>query len=297
MTTTEAPAAVPGVGRRLADVVALTKPRLNALTVFAVAAGWAAVAGRGGDPRVFASTVLGSALVAGGSSALNQHIERRRDALMRRTADRPLPSGRIAPRDGLVIGVAMSVTGVAALALATNALTVVLAAICLLWYVGVYTPLKTRTSLNTIAGTICGALPPVMGATAATGRISVEALFLFSLMVAWQLPHFLSIAWIYRDDYARAGYVMLPGEPGGEVQTARQVVVQSLLTVLVSLAAVPFGLAGRTYLFVALGAGIVLLGSGVAFALARTDGAARRLLRVSIIHLPVVLTAFALDRV
>ncbi len=297
MTTTGAPAAAPGVGRRLADVVALTKPRLNALTVFAVAAGWAAVAGRAGDPRVFASTVLGSALVAGGSSALNQHIERRRDALMLRTADRPLPSGRIAPRDGLVIGIAMAVTGLVALALATNALTVVLAAVCLLWYVGVYTPLKTRTSLNTIAGTICGAIPPVMGATAASGRISVEAVFLFSLMVAWQLPHFLSIAWIYRDDYARAGYVMLPGEPGGEAQTARQVVVQSLLTVVVSLAAVPFGLAERTYLFVALGAGVVLLGAGAAFALARTDDSARRLLRVSIIHLPVVLTAFALDRV
>lgn len=297
MTSTGAPASETGVGRRLADVVALTKPRLNALTVFAVAAGWSAVAGRGGDPRVFASTVLGSALVAGGSSALNQCIERRRDALMRRTADRPLPAGRIAPRDGLVIGIAMSAAGLVALALATNVLTVTLAAVCLLWYVGIYTPLKTRTSLNTIAGTVCGALPPVMGATAATGRISVEALFLFSLMVAWQLPHFLSIAWLYRDDYARAGYVMLPGEPGGEGQTARQVVVQSLLTVLVSLAAVPFGLAGRTYLFVALGAGLVLCGAGVAFALARTDDAARRLLRVSIIHLPVVLTAFALDRV
>jgi protoheme IX farnesyltransferase len=287
----------PGVARRLLDVLALTKPRLNALTVFAVAAGWTAAVGRDGDPHVFAATVLGSALVAGGASALNQYAERGRDALMTRTADRPLPAGRLAPRDGLLAGLAMSAAGVAALALATNALTVALAVLCLVWYVAVYTPLKTRTSLNTIAGTISGALPPVMGVTAATGRFTFEAWFLFSLMVAWQLPHFLSIAWLYRGDYERGGYVMLPSVPDGEAQTARQVVVQSLLTMLVSLAAVPFHLAGRTYLLVAFGAGIVLVGAGVAFALARTDDAARRLLRVSIIHLPVVLTAFALDRV
>ena len=297
MTADRAAAAEPGVGRRLLDVLALTKPRLNALTVFAVAAGWTAAVGRTGDPRVLIATVLGSALVAGGASALNQYIERDRDALMERTSDRPLPAGRIAPREAFAVAVAMSVAGLAALALATNLLTVVLAAICLLWYVGVYTPLKTRTSLNTIAGTLSGALPPVMGVSAATGRLPVEALFLFSLMVAWQLPHFLSIAWLYRDDYARGGYVMLPSVEDGEAQTARQVVVQSFLTVVVSLCAVPFGLAGRTYLLVAFGAGVVLLGAGVAFALARTDDAARRLLRVSILHLPVVLTAFALDRV
>jgi protoheme IX farnesyltransferase len=297
VTAGDAAAATPGVGRRLLDVLALTKPRLNALTVFAVAAGWMAAVGRDGDARVFAATVLGSALVAGGASALNQFVERRRDALMVRTADRPLPAGRMAPRDGLAAGVAMSVAGLATLAIAANALTVALAALCLVWYVAVYTPLKTRTSLNTIAGTISGALPPVMGVAAATGRLGVEALFLFSLMVAWQLPHFLSIAWLYRDDYARAGYVMLPSVEGGEAQTARQVVVQSLLTVAVSIVAVPFGLAGRTYLLVAFGAGIVLLGAGVAFALVRTDDAARRLLRVSVLHLPVVLAAFALDRV
>ncbi len=292
-----APRVEPGVARRLMDVVALTKPRLNALTVFAVAAGWTAAAGLGGDPRVFAATVLGSALVAGGASALNQYVERGRDALMTRTADRPLPAGRLAPREGLAVGAAMSIAGLAAIAVATNALTVALAVLCLVWYVAVYTPLKTRTSLNTIAGTISGALPPAMGVAAATGRFTFEAWFLFSLMVAWQLPHFLSIAWLYRGDYERAGYVMLPSVADGEAQTARQVVVQSLLTVVVSLAAVPFHLAGRTYLLVAFGAGIVLVGAGVAFALARTDDAARRLLRVSIVYLPVVLTAFALDRV
>jgi len=292
-----APRVDSGVGRRLLDVVALTKPRLNALTVFAVAAGWAAAVGRRGDPRVFAATVLGSALVAGGASALNQFVERRRDALMTRTAGRPIPSGRLGARDALAVGLAASAAGLVSLALATNALTVVLAAFCEVWYVGVYTPLKTRTSLNTIAGTISGALPPTMGVAAATGSLPIEAWFLFSLMVAWQLPHFLSIAWIYRRDYERGGFVMLPSVEGGEGQTARQVVVQSFLTLVVSLAAVPFGLAGRTYLFVALGAGIVLLGAGLAFAFARTDDAARRLLRVSIAHLPVVLTAFALDRV
>jgi protoheme IX farnesyltransferase len=297
MSAGDAAAAAPGTGRRLLDVLALTKPRLNALTVFAVGAGWLAAVGSTGDARVFAATVLGSAAVAGGASALNQYVERRRDALMARTADRPLPAGRMAPRDGLVLGVAMSAAGLAALAVATNTLTVVLAAICLVWYVAVYTPLKTRTSLNTIAGTISGALPPVMGVAAATDRLGVEALFLFSLMVAWQLPHFLSIAWLYRGDYERAGYVMLPSIEGGETQTSRQVVVQSLLTVVVSLVAVPFRLAGTTYLLFAFGAGIVLLGAGIAFALVRTDDSARRLLRVSVLYLPVVLTAFALDRV
>ena len=297
MTAHDAASGQVGVGRRLLDLLALTKPRLNALTVFAVAAGWAAAVGREGDPRRFVATVLGAALVAGGSAALNQYVERRRDALMARTASRPLPAGRLAPREGLVAGIAMSAAGLVSLLLAANVLTAVLALVCLGWYVGVYTPLKTRTSLNTIAGTFCGALPPVMGAAAATGRIGMEALFLFALMVAWQLPHFLSIAWLYRSDYERAGFVMLPSVQGGEVQTARQVVVQSLLTVVVSMSAVPFGLAGRGYLLAALGAGIVLLGASAAFALARTDGAARRLLRASILHLPVVLTAFALDRV
>jgi protoheme IX farnesyltransferase len=136
-----------------------------------------------------------------------------------------------------------------------------------------------------------------MGVAAASGHIGPEGLFLFSLMVAWQLPHFLSIAWLYRADYERAGYAMLPSSPGGEMQTARQVVVQSFLTLVVSLVATPFGLAGRTYLLVAFAAGLVLVAAGLAFALVRTDDSARRLLRVSILHLPIVLTAFALDRV
>lgn len=297
MSVAPATRADTGAGRRLLDVLALTKPRLNALTIFAVGAGWFAAVGRNGDPRVLAATLAGSALVAGGASALNQHAERSRDALMARTANRPLPSGRMQPREALVLALSMSVAGLAILAVATNALTVALGAICLVWYAAVYTPLKTRTSLNTIAGTISGALPPVMGVTAATGRIGTEALFLFSLMVAWQLPHFLSIAWLYRADYERAGYAMLPSSPNGESQTARQVVVQSALTLLVSLVATPFGLAGRTYFLVAFAAGIVLVTAGLAFALVRTDDSARRLLRVSILHLPVVLTAFALDRV
>jgi protoheme IX farnesyltransferase len=136
-----------------------------------------------------------------------------------------------------------------------------------------------------------------MGVAAATGGLPQEAWFLFSLVVAWQLPHFLSIAWLHRADYARGGYVMLPGVPGGEASTARQVVIQSLLTLLVSLAAVPAGLAGRAYLFVALAAGALFVLAGVAFAVARTDASARRLLRASLIHLPIVLVAFALDRV
>jgi protoheme IX farnesyltransferase len=297
VTVNAAPREEPGIARRFADVAALTKPRLNTLTIFAVAAGWFAAVGRSGDAGVMLVTVLGSALVAGGAAALNQYAERDRDALMVRTADRPLPAGRMAPAEALAAGLAMSACGIAALAIATNALTVALAVVCLLWYVAIYTPLKTRTSLNTIAGTIPGALPPVMGVAAATGALGNEAWFLFSLLVAWQLPHFLSIAWLYRADYARAGYVMLPTVAGGEDQTARQVVIQSLLTLVVSLAAVPFGLAGLVYLGVAMVAGGIFLAFGIAFAMTRTDAAARRLLRASVLYLPVVLAAFALDRV
>ena len=282
---------------RFLDYVTLTKPRLNSLTIFAVAAGWWAAAQGVASPARFAGTLVGAAFVAGGASALNQVMERDRDAQMERTADRPLPAGRMDPWQAIAFGVAISAAGLALLAVAANALTMALGAICLAWYVGIYTPLKKRTSLNTLAGTVPGALPPVMGVAAATGTIAPEAAFLFALVTAWQLPHFLSIAWLYRAQYARAGYAMLPCVAGGETSTARQVVLQALLTITVSLAAVPLGLAGRGYFYAALAAGVVLMGASAAFALERSDRSARTLLRVSILHLPVVLVAFAMDRV
>lgn len=277
------------------DHLTLVRPRLNLLTVFAVAAGWWAGARELGPLERFLPAVLGAALVAGGSSALNQAMEREFDGRMRRTADRPVPTGRLSPVRAAVFGAVLSSLGCALLAGTTNLLTTGLALLCLFWYLLVYTPLKRRTSLNTLAGTIPGALPPLMGVAAATGAIGDVGWFLFALLVIWQLPHFLSIAWIYRNDYRDAGMVMLPGIEGGPVSTSRQVVLQTLTLVLVSLAATPLGLAGRAYFLTALVAGIVFLAAAVSFALQRSDRAARVLLRVSVLHLPAVLTAFALD--
>lgn len=285
-----------GLGRAVADHVTLVRPRLNTLTVFAVAAGWWAARGEIGEVGVFAAAVIGSALVAGGSSALNQAMERDFDAKMRRTSDRPVPMGRLSPVRAAVFGAVLSAFGIALLATFTNLLTTGLALLCLVWYLAIYTPLKRRTSLNTLAGTVPGALPPVMGVAAATGALGLPAWFLFALLVAWQLPHFLSIAWIYRHDYAAAGLVMLPGIEGGAGSTARQVVVQTLLVLVVSLSATPLGLANRAYFAVALVAGLVFLAAALRFAFVRSDQAARMLLRVSVLHLPAVLTAFAASR-
>lgn len=288
------PAAAAAPGGRLADLAALTKPRLNALAVFAVAAGWWAAGGELASAR-FALTLAGAGLVACGSSVVNQWIERRLDARMRRTASRPLPSGRVHPRDALALGVLLAATGLATLAFAANAAAAGVGAACLLSYVLLYTPLKTRTTLNTLVGAVPGALPPVIGVVAAAGAPTPAAWFLFALLAAWQLPHFLAIAWLHREDYRNAGFAMLPSTEGGEAATARQALVQALLVLVVSLVALPLGLAGTTYFFVALGAGLLFAAAAAAFALNRTDAAARRLLRASIVHLPVVFTAFAWD--
>lgn len=292
---TDAPAGAAGAGAPLADLAALCKPRLNALTVFAVAAGWCAAGGTLLDAR-HAVVLAGSALAAAGASALNQWFERERDARMRRTAGRPLPAGRIAPGDAALLGAVLAVAGIAVLALAANPLTALLSLACVGTYVLLYTPLKTRTTLNTLVGTIPGALPPVMGAAAASGRVTGDAAFLFALLAAWQLPHFLSIAWLYRHDYRRAGFAMLPAVEGGEESTARQAFVHSLLVLVVSLAGTALGLAGPAYFFAALAAGLLLVAAAGSFARRMDDVSARRLLRASLVHLPLVLAAFAWDR-
>ena len=284
-----------GVVSGLADFVAMTKPRLNALTIFAVGAGWKAAGGPWISVRLLV-VLAGAAFVASGSSVLNQWFERDRDARMRRTADRPLPAGRVPPGDALVLGVLLGVAGLAVLHFAANPLTTALAAVCLATYVVLYTPLKTRTTLNTLVGTIPGAIPPVMGVAAAVHGLPREAWFLFALLAAWQLPHFLSIAWIHREDYRRGGFVMLPVVEGGEDATARQAVVHALLVLVVTMTAAPLGLAGRTYTAVALVAGAGFALAAIRFARSRTDDSARLLLRASLVHLPLVLLAFAWDR-
>jgi protoheme IX farnesyltransferase len=283
------------VVRRLADLAALTKPRLNALTIFAVGAGWKAAGGPWISFRL-AVILAGAAFVAAGSSILNQWIERGRDARMRRTADRPLPAGRVPPRDAAILGAVLGAAGVYVLHAAANPLTAGLGALCLATYVLLYTPLKTRTTLNTLVGTIPGALPPVMGVAACADALPREAWFLFALLASWQIPHFLAIAWIYRDDYRRGGFAMLPSVPGGEASTPRQAVIHALLVLVVSLTAVPLGLAGPVYFGVALVAGVGFAAAAVAFAVRRSDTSARTLMRASLVHLPLVLVAFAWDR-
>jgi protoheme IX farnesyltransferase len=280
---------------RLSDFARMAKPRLNALTVFAVAAGWCAAGGPVLSARL-AVVVAGAAMVAAGSAILNQWIERGLDARMHRTKDRPLPAGRVDPRDAMALGLLLPAAGIFVLYVAANALTAALGGACLASYVLLYTPLKTRTTLNTLAGTLPGGLPPVMGVAAATDGFPPVAWFLFALLVAWQLPHFLSIAWLYRDDYRRAGFLMLPVVKGGEESTARQAVLHAMLVLVISLLATPMGLAGRLYFGVALVAGAAFVAAAVVFARRRSDASARLLLRASLAHLPVVLVAFAWDR-
>jgi protoheme IX farnesyltransferase len=293
MSARDVPVSAPAASR-IVDFVTLTKPRLNAMAVFAVAVGWWAEIGFRGSLVEFAAAMLGAGGIAFGSSALNQVIERDRDALMQRTMDRPIPAGRVSVADGLAFGLALSLIGLVVLAVWSTPLAAGLGALTLFSYVCVYTPLKTRTSLNTLVGTVPGALPPLIGAAAATGTLSPKAWFLFALITAWQLPHFFSIAWLYRDDYARAGYRMLPAVTGNSGATARQIVVQALLTTVVSVAAVLMGLAGRGYFVVALLAGLLFVATGVVFLIHRTDRNARLVLRASLVHLPLVLGAFAL---
>jgi len=281
---------------RIADFVELTKPRITFLVLVTTAVGYALGVGPSFHPEVFLSLLVGTAFVSGGASALNQFAERDADARMARTRSRPLPSGRLAPTDALAFGLAISAVGIALLAGAVNGLTAFLAAISLASYVLAYTPLKRVTSLCTLVGAVPGAIPPMMGWAAARGTLDREAWALFAVLFLWQLPHFLSIAWIYRDDYARAGFPMLPvTDPDGK-STARQTVAYAAALVPVTLAAGAFAAAGQGYLWSAVGLGAVFVGCTVFFAVKRSVKAARVVFLVSVLYLPAVLGLMVLDR-
>ncbi|MDQ5858114.1 MAG: heme o synthase [Acidobacteriota bacterium] len=281
---------------RAADFVALTKPRITFLVLVTTAVGYALGVGPGFQASVFVALLVGTALVSGGASALNQWAERDADARMSRTRSRPLPSGRLAPADAFAFGIAISVVGVVLLAAAVNALTALLAAASLASYVLAYTPLKRVTPLCTLVGAIPGAIPPMMGWAAAAGSLGREAWALFAVLFLWQLPHFLSIAWIYREDYARGGFPMLPvTDPSGD-STARQAVAYAAALVPVTLLAGAFAGAGQLYLWSAAGLGALFVGCAVAFAVHRSLRSARRLFLVSVLYLPAVLALMVLDR-
>ena len=242
-------------------------------------------------------TVAGTGLLACGAAALNQLLERQYDAKMRRTEDRPLPSGRLQPEMALIFGGVCSIAGLVLLAGTVNLVTSVLGAATLISYLFIYTPLKRVTWLNTAVGAVPGALPPLMGWTATRGEVGGAGWGLFAILFFWQIPHFLAIAWLYRDQYEKAGFVMLPVIDRDGFRTGRQAVSHTLGLILASLMPVFFGLAGVIYFVGALLLGIVFLGVAVLFARTLTQERARQLFFVSITYLPLLLGLMVLDKV
>jgi protoheme IX farnesyltransferase len=274
----------------------LTKARLTTLVLLTTLVGFYL-----GEDKVnyllMFNTLLGTALVASGASALNQWIERDYDAKMRRTQNRPLPSGRLQPATVAIFGGVCSVAGLIYLALAVNLLTSVLGAVTLISYVFIYTPLKRVTWVNTLVGAIPGALPPLMGWTAARNELSGEGWALFAILAFWQLPHFFAIAWMYRDEYAKAGFVMLPNVDADGSRTATQSISNTLLLVLASLFPFVLGISGKMYLVSAILLGAGFLFCAIQFSRQLTHARARQLFLASIIYLPLLLTALVLDKV
>lgn len=277
------------------DYVALTKPRLNLLVVLTSAAGY--YLGVSGTMSLLqmAQAVAGTALVAGGSAVLNQVYERDTDARMRRTRLRPLPDQRVSPTDATIFGLVLAAGGLGVLAIATNWVAAMLALATLVVYIAIYTPMKRTSQLSTLVGAVPGALPAVIGWAAARGDISLGGWTLFAIVFLWQIPHFMAIAWMYRDDYRAAGFPMLPVvEPDG-IRTGRQALQYSIALLPVSIGPTVVGLAGWVYFWLALGLGAALLLLAVRFAVTRSDGAARALFFGSIIYLPLIWAAMVLD--
>lgn len=276
--------------------VVLTKPDVTFLVVITTVAGFY-LGSRGPlDWALLMHTLCGTLLVAGGTAALNQYFERDMDAVMRRTASRPLPAGVLQPREVLVFGLGTIVAGAAWLALAVNLLAAAVALATTILYLGLYTPLKTRTTLATAVGAFPGALPPLIGWAAAHGSLSLGAWVLFAILFFWQFPHFLAIAWIYREDYARAGIRMLPVVDHSGDATFRQIIATSAVLVPVSLLPSVAGIAGIRYFFGALVLGVILLQVSFWANRARTNIRAKWLMHATIIHIPVLLGLMILDR-
>jgi protoheme IX farnesyltransferase len=291
----EEPAA--GGAARAGDYVTLAKPRLNVLVVATTLAGYYMASPRGAGWMLLLHTLVGTALVASGASAFNQLFEIEADGLMRRTRARPLPSGRLDPARARVFALVLSVTGLAELAAFVNWLAAAVALVTLLTYTVFYTPLKKRTSLATVVGGVPGALPPMIGWAAVRNDLSIEAWILFGIVFLWQMPHFLAIAWMYREDYKRAGFPLLPiVEPDG-ASTGRQAVVYAAALVPLSMAPTAAGMAGIAYL---VGAAVMSAGFfalAVRFAWHRTTPDARKLFFGSIVYLPLLWMLMVVNRV
>ena len=281
---------------RVAAYAELTKPRITFLIVLTSAAGFA-LGSRGSiDYLSLLSALFGIGLLSSGIATLNQYAERELDGLMRRTASRPLPTGKLAPWEALAFGAGTTIVAEAYLLIFVNPLTALLGLSVIAGYLFAYTPLKTRTTLSTWVGAFPGAVPPLIGWTAARGSISLEAWVLFAILFLWQFPHFLAIAWMYREDYSRAGILMLPVvEPDGRV-TAQQIVVYTLMLLPVSLLPVALGMSGRIYLYGAVALGLLFLYSSLRAAFSLSRQQARRLLLASVLYLPLLFILMVLDR-
>ena len=273
---------------RVAAFVELTKPRITFLIVLTSAAGFCLGSKAQVDYTALFNALFGIALLSSGIATLNQFMERGLDGRMRRTLARPLPSGKLTPAQALWFGVALTVVAEVYLALFVNLLTAAFGVSVIVGYLFCYTPLKTRSSLSTVVGAFPGAMPPLMGWTAATGHAGLEAWALFAILFIWQFPHFLAIALMYREDYARAGILMLPVvEPDGRL-TAQQIVIWTLLLVPVSLFPTVLGTTGAVYFYGAFLLGLLFLATSVHAALSKSRQGARRLLLASVLYLPVL---------
>ena len=282
---------------RLSDLAEMAKPGITLMVVLTAGLGFLLARGERFSFLLLVWTLLGTGLVSAGASVLNHVIEREPDALMRRTENRPLPAGRMDPDVALLFGVALGVAGLLELALAVNLLTALLGAVALAGYVFVYTPLKRVTSLATVVGAVPGAIPPMMGWSAVRGQLDPAAWVLFGILFFWQMPHFLAIAWLCREDYARGGFPMLTVLDTNGGRTARQMILYGAVLIPVSLLPSTLGLMGAVYFAGALLLGLVYLGFCFGFARTRSTSGARWLMLASILYLPAVLLVMLLDRV
>jgi protoheme IX farnesyltransferase len=293
---------------RIADFTELAKLRLNFLVLVTTMVGYAMAKPDWSDWRLLLHTLLGTALTAASASILNQYVERPYDALMHRTRRRPLPAGRVAPLQALAIGVVTGILGLCELFFFVNDLTAAIGAITLASYVLLYTPLKRVTTLNTIVGAIPGALPPVMGVVAAAGShpsadvpmilgVPLIAWALFGILFFWQMPHFLAIAILYREDYARAGFKMLPVVDPSLNMTSLQMVFYALALIPVTLAPTLLHATGAIYFFAALLLGLVFFGFALLCVVTRRRGDARQVFLASILYLPALLGVMMLDKI
>ena len=281
---------------RFAAYLELTKPRITFLIVLTAAAGFALASQASIDYAGLMRAMVGIALLSSGIATINQYMERDLDALMRRTANRPLPSGKLLPWEALAFGTGLIVLAELYLAVLVNPLTAVLGLTVIAGYLFGYTPLKTRTSLSTMVGAFPGAVPPLIGWAAARGSVGLEAWVLFAILFLWQFPHFLAIAWMYREDYSRAGICMLPVvEPDGRV-TGQQIIAYTTMLVPVSVLPTVLGVSGKIYFVSALILGLLFLASGIRTALSKSNKAARELLMASVFYLPLLFGVMVLNR-